>query len=31
MDTEKYQEAVNDYEKICKMDRSAGMSCLVYL
>ena len=24
METEKYQEAVRDYEKVCKMDRSRG-------
>ena len=24
MDTEQYEEAVRDYEKICKMDRSRG-------
>ena len=24
METEKYEEAVRDYEKVCKMDRSRG-------
>ena len=24
METEKYDEAVRDYEKVCKMDRSRG-------
>lgn len=24
MDEEKYEEAVRDYEKVCKMDRSRG-------
>ena len=24
METEKYEEAVRDYEKVCKMDRARG-------
>ena len=24
METEKYEEAIRDYEKVCKMDRSRG-------
>lgn len=24
MESEKYEEAVRDYEKVCKMDRSRG-------
>ena len=28
MELEQYEEAVRDYEKICKMDKSRGMSAM---
>ena len=29
MESEKYEEAVRDYEKVCKMDRSRGKVIVV--
>ena len=30
MESEKYEEAVRDYEKVCKMDRSRGKESRVH-
>lgn len=31
METEKYEEAVRDYEKVCKIDRSRGKNIKLYI